>query len=297
MAINTPKDSLILLPKEILPRLKFASAEELKILIYMFSEPDCLVADAARELGITTDQANAAVAFWRGAGIFTDAAERPKKVTSDTSIYRNYDASDIKNALDTSKDFAMVTTIATNALQKAALTKNDLSALLYLYDFAGVPAPVICGIITDCAENEKANMQYIFKKTISLYEQGIDSYDKLEAYLARRKEINSQIGKLRKLFGMGDRALTAKEKKLFDCWFDEWQFSFEVVKLAYEKTVDNKGAINNNYMNGILKRWYESGYQTVEDIENETAGRSMNVEHSYDLDEFVQAALKRGFDD
>lgn len=297
MAINTPKDSLILLPKEILPRLKYASAEELKILIYMFSEPDCLASDAARELGMTIEQANAAVAFWRGAGIFTDAVSKPKKLVSDTSVYRNYDASEIKNALDSSKDFVMIKDIAANALQKAALTKNDLSALLYLYDFAGVPAPVICGIITDCAANEKANMQYIFKKTLSLYEQGIDSYDKLEAYLARRKEINSQIGKLRKLFGMGDRALTPKEKKLFDCWFDEWQFSFDMVQLAYEKTVDNKGNINNNYMNGILKRWYESGYQTVEDVETETASRSATVEHSYDLDEFVQAALKRGFDD
>ncbi len=297
MAIKTPKDSVILLPADILQGIKNATAEELKILIYFFASPEISVSDAARDLGITLADAEKAVAFWRGAGVFTDAAPAAKKTTSDTSSYRNYTTEDINLALAENNEFVMIKGIAEQSLQKANLTKNDLSALLYLYDFAGIPAPVICGVITDCCANDKANMQYIYKKTLSLYEDGIDTYDKLEAYFVRRKEINSQIGKLRKLFGMGDRALTAKEKKLFDCWFGDWGYDFDIVKLAYEKTIDNTGKLSTTYMNSILRRWNESGYQTVEDVNQGEASRQAGVEHSFEGDEFITAALKRGFDD
>jgi len=288
---------VILLPKEILNNIKSATADELKILIYNFGEPECNLADMARDLGITLADAEKAVAFWRGAGIFADAEEKTQKMAADTSAYRNYSTEDINNALDRGGDFVMIKSIAEQALEKSTLTKNDLSTLLYLYDYVRIPAPVICGIITDCCANDKASMQYIYKTAHSLHEQGIDTYDKFEAYLARRKEINSQIGKLRKLFGMGDRALTAKEKKLFDCWFGEWSLSFDMVKLAYEKTIDNTGKLSTTYMNSILRRWNESGYQTVEDVNTGEASRQAGVDHSFTGDEFIEAALKRGFDD
>ena len=92
MAIKTPKDGLILLPKnEVLSGIKNASAEELKLLIYMFAEPECVLSDAARELNITLAQAESAFAFWRGAGLFQDAEPAKKAVVADTSSYRNYD--------------------------------------------------------------------------------------------------------------------------------------------------------------------------------------------------------------
>ena len=297
MAIKTPKDSVILLPADVLQGIKNATADELKILIYFFANPETEIAVAARDLEITLANAEKAVAFWRGAGVFADAEPKPKKTTADTSAYRNYTSEDINNALAEKNEFVMIKGIAEQSLQKVNLTKNDLSALLYLYDFAGIPAPVICGVITDCCANEKANMQYIYKKTLALYEDGIDSYDKLEAYFARRKEINSQIGKLRKLIGAGDRALTSKEKKLFDCWFGDWGFDFDIVKHAYEITVDNTGKFSTTYMNSILRRWNESGFQTVEDVNNGEASRQSGVEHSFEGDEFITAALKRGFED
>lgn len=296
MAIKTPKDSLILLPKEILPRLKNASAEELKTLIYLFAEPDCPVSDVARETGLTIAQTEAAISFWRGAGIFQEADAPKKRVASDTSAYRNYDSATISKTIDTNADFGMVCRVAGDRLQKQ-LTKNDYSSLLYLFDFVGIPAPVICGVIELCCANEKKSMQYIFKKAVALYEEGVDTYDKFEAYLARREAINSDIGKLRKLCGMGDRALTSKEKQFFDCWFGEWNLNFDMVKLAYEKTIDGTGKLSTTYMNGILRRWHENGYETVEDVNTGDASRAPGTQSSFDTDEFIEAALKRGFND
>ncbi|MBQ4317042.1 MAG: DnaD domain protein [Clostridia bacterium] len=296
MAIKTPNDSIILLPKEILSRLKSASAEELKTLIYYFAEPETNVSDAARETGLTVAQVESAVAFWRGAGVFTDSEGKKKNVASDTSAYRNYDSDTLSAAIENDNDFSLVCRVAGDCLQKQ-LTKNDYSSLFYLYDFVRLPAPVICGIIADCCSNEKRSLQYIFKKAVGLYEDGIDTYDKFEAYLARREAINSNIGKLRRLCGMGDRELTSKEKKLFDTWFGEWAFSFDMVELAYGKTIDTTGKLSTTYMNGILRRWHESGFATVDDVKNGDASRPTGNDSSFEVDEFIEAALSRGFDD
>ena len=298
MAIKTPVENLILIPRDVLPHIKNASAEELKVLLYFFAEPDGTATDAARELGLTVSATEAAIAFWRGASVFTESEGKKKKVTSDTSAFRNYDSATISDALINQSDFAMLNDFVCERLAKPVLTKNDLSALFYLYDFARIPVPVICGVVEECCANGKANMQYIYKTSLSLYEQGIDTYDKLESYIARKAEINSNIGRLRKLCGMGERSLTGKEKKTFDIWFGEWALNFEMVELAYEKTVDATGKVSISYMNTILRRWHESGFMTVEDVNTGDASRNTGTDSSLDRsDEFIEAALSRGFDD
>ncbi len=296
MAIKTPSDNLILLPREALSVLKNANAEELKVLLYLFANPESAIATAARESGITVAQAEAALSFWRGAGIISEAEGKKKAVANDTSSYRNYDSETIANALTGDEEFALVCRVASDKLGKM-LTKNDHSSLFYLYDFVRIPAPMLCGIIEDCCANEKKSLQYIYKKSIGLYEDGIDSYEKFESYLARREAINSEIGKLRKLCGMGDRALTSKESKTFDAWFGEWGLPFDMVKLAYEKTIDNTGKLSVTYMNSILKRWHESGFASVEDINKGESSNPTGTSNSFDLDEFFEAAIKRGLDD
>ncbi len=297
MIIKSPIEDLIVLPKSVFGSLKGATADELKVLIYLFGCPDCPLVDVARETGVTLASVESAVAFWRGAGVFVEAETPKKRVATDTSAYRNYDSQTISEKMSKDSEYAMVCRVATEQLEKSQLTKNDLSSLLYLYDFVGIPAPVICGIIQMCCEIGKKNLQYIFKKALAMYEDGIDSYDKFESYLARRQAINSNIGKLRKLCGIGERALTPREQKMFDTWFGEWNFSFEMVELAYNKTVDNTGKVTVTYMNAILRSWREEGFATPEDVAKGEGSRNTNIESSFEGDEFIAAALKRGFDD
>ncbi len=296
MSIKTPADDLILLPKEITKQLKNASAEELKILIYLFANPDSSIVEASRETGVPMTAAESAVAFWRGANIITEAEKSKKNVNSDATAYRNYDSDTLSDAIEKNMEFALVCKVASDNLEKL-LNKNDHSSLFYLYDFVNIPAAMICGVIEDCCKNEKKSMQYIFKKAVGLYEDGIDTYEKFEAYMSRRAAINSDIGKLRKLCGMGDRALTSKESKTFDTWFGDWAMSFDMVHLAFEKTVDNTGKVSVNYMNSILRRWFESGFTTPEEVQSGEAGRSAGTISSFDGDEFIEAALSRGFED
>lgn len=295
--IKTPKDSVIVLPDTVLKVLKQANEAELKTLIYYFSNPDSDTAAAAKKTGLTTAETKKAFDFWERAGVFSVVeTEEPKKGFADASIYRNYDSEAISKALDSSEDFSLVCSVATDNLQKQ-LTKNDYSSLLYLYDFVGMPTSVICGIIEDCCSNGKKSMQYIYKKTVGMFEDGIDTYDKFESYLKEREKTRSNIGRMRKLCGMGERALTPKEEKFFERWFSEWKFPFETVKLAYEKNIDSKGNLSFSYMNGILSRWHEEGLTEISEIENKDSTKKTKKNSSFDDDEFIKAALEQGFDD
>ena len=51
-------------------------------------------------------------------------------------------------------------------------------------------------------------------------------------------------------------------------------------------------------MNTILRRWYDSGFATVEDINTGDSSRKAGTDSSLGgSDEFIEAALSRGFDD
>ena len=56
------------------------------------------------------------------------------------------------------------------------------------------------------------------------------------------------------------------ERKYVAAWVD-MGFEDEAIRLAYERTVHKKGAMNWPYMNSILKSWHQKGLHTVSAVE------------------------------
>ena len=300
MKIQTPKDNLILLPMDVLPRLKGATGTELKVLLYLFAKKEADTPELAMQLGITPAEAEGAIAFWRGAGIIEpDESAEKKPVPPSTSLYKAYDSQTIAQYRDDNAPFRACCDMVGEAFGKQ-LTKNDYSSLLYLCDYVGLPPEMVSGIAAYSVSRGKRSMQYLMKTALGMYEQdGIDTYEKFERHIAKLEQIHSSIDRVRKLCGFGDRELTSKESTLLKTWFEKWDLSFELIRLAYEKTVDTTGKVSLPYMNGMLKRWYESGFTTPEDVKTKDAkptGGSENASYG-DSDAFFEAALKAGFED
>lgn len=289
--INTPGDNLILLPREIEKMLKNAGAAELRVLIYLFAQGDYTAGEAARELGLSISEVESAVAFWRGAGIIElSSCKKTKKSSSSVNLYQTYDSETLSEAVEKDNEFRSVCDTIGEQMGKL-LNKNDYNSLYYLYDYVGLPADLICGITEYCTQQKKFSMQYMLKTALGMYDDGIDSYEKLENHLSKREKAKTSIGKLRKLCGMGERQLSKKETEFVERWFLQWDMPFELISLAYEKTVDSTGKLNFSYMNSILKSWYNSGYKTEEDIK--IGDKKESVKSSFDTDEFFEAAVKR----
>lgn len=303
MQIKTPEDGLLLLPREVLTRLKDASEAELKTLLYAYGWKQAEPKEIAAKTGITPAQAEAAIAFWRGVGVFEQDDGAPRKpVPESTSLFRNYDSQTIASYRDENAAFRACCDLVSEKLGKQ-LTKNDYSSLLYLCDYVSLPPEVVSGIAEFCVSRRgKRSMQYLMKTALSLYEQqGIDSYEKFEAYMAHLEKLDSDVEFVRRLCGFGDRALSQKEGEFLHRWFDEWALSQELVRLSFDKTVDTLGKVSLSYMNAMLKRWHELGLSTPADVTEkdkkpQNATGDSDIAGYGDSDAFFEAALKAGFD-
>ena len=75
----------------------------------------------------------------------------------------------------------------------------------------------------------------------------------------------------------------------------EWHFSPDLIREAYERCVDQTGKMNLRYMNKILERWHREGILTLEQAKQEQeqkhAARREQEERrvSYDIDSFEKS--------
>lgn len=75
-----------------------------------------------------------------------------------------------------------------------------------------------------------------------------------------------------KSLGFIGRNISEGERKVVDKWFDEYNFSLEMVLKACENTKKTSNP-SINYINGILSSWYSKGIKTVDEIEERIKGK------------------------
>lgn len=173
---------------------------------------------------------------------------------------------------------------------------------------------ILCSYLGGIGKN---SVRYVEKTAIGYFDRGITDEKTLTAYIEREEAVNRAEGQLRKMFGIGDRALTKKEKALFARWCGEWRIPMDMVNLAYEIAVNNTGKASVAYTGGVLERWYNSGCRTAAEVEalasnkfaasnkfpaadNPAAGKKTGgvpTKGSFNTDEFFEAAIERSYRD
>ena len=184
-----------------------------------------------------------------------------------------YQTHEISEKLDKSEEFRMLTAQVERRLGKK-LTTKDLSTLLGLYDYLGLPADVIYLLVCHCNERiqrrygpgRTATLRQIEKEGYAWSRMGLDNHIAANAYLKKYAEHQGMIPAYMKALHLGDRIPVASEEKYLTAW-QEWGFPPEVVALACDRTVYKCHELKWPYCNGILKRWHEAGLHTVEAIE------------------------------
>ncbi len=269
-------------------------AGELRVLIYILSSDDALdTCEIAEALSMSDSEVDCAVAFWRGAGLITNGKSKQakKKEAKDTEKLpdsvrdtetRSYSGTEIAKILESKPEMNSLLKFAQDRLGKV-FSPSDISKLVYLVDYILLTPPMVMRIIEYCAELEKKSMRYVEKTAISIYDEGICSYEALEEYFDAKRKRSSRQGIVKSIMGLGERNLTGKEATLVDRWFDEFGASRELIALAYEKTIANTSKPSIPYMSKILEKWYADGLKTPEDVENGKTGspdeNGINLEH------------------
>ena len=305
------------LPEDVLKHIDRAGKREMRVLLTVAAllpcEEDALIAEVATRTGLSVSEVSAAVAFWRGTGALLAGDRAPDAVTAAKATVEqapraekkplpdkglpSYSTGELSHILESRREFASLVDACQQTFGKI-FNAAEVGIIAGMIDYLGVDGEFVLLLLSHCVRMEKKSLRYAEKTAISLYDEGITDAAALEERLARIETLSTAIGQIRAMFGAAARALSTKEKRMIEQWVLVMKYDMDVLKLAYDATVDAIHEPSFAYANTILDRWYAAGYRTVEDVEAALAEyrrQKAGTGSSFDVDDFFEAALKKTY--
>lgn len=293
----------ITLPRSVLDRLTDADAADLRVLLYIAGKDVFDEAAAAESLQLSEAEVRSSVKYWRGAGVIArggktapkkeEKAETPKKPLREKRSM-TLSADELCEIAEMNEEFKVLIDMA----QQTAgwmFNTSEIEIIASLYANLRLSTEYILALIGYFVKRRERPLRYLEKVAYSFIDEGVDTAKALEEKLRWLEKFEGREGKVRSLFGLGGRELTAKEKDYLVNWFDVYGFSDAMVELAYEKTVNTTGKASIAYANGILKKWHEEGLKTPADVEKGSKKKGGKAAQSFDVEDAFAKALNRSY--
>lgn len=296
------------------------------------------IPDLSSLLGLEEAEVNASLKLWRVAGLVGGArkavtASKPKKnekktaaKTADThtteesqktvsapeSAHRNgalttsgvqsYTTAELAELLERRAGLAVFVSEAQRVLGRV-FNHHDTGIVIGLVEQYGFDEEAVLHILSYAyrLRGAKATPRYAEKIALTLYDEGILEAEEVIVRIQAIERAGEVVSQIRSLFGIGTRALSSTEKKLFSKWVETYGFELDAIRMAYDITVDAIHTPAPKYADKILERWHTEGLRTARDIEEfererkSESGKS-DVAKSYDVDDFFEASLKRSYE-
>lgn len=193
------------------------------------------------------------------------------------------------------------------------LNSAEAERIVGICDYLGVSSDFVALLCKNLKEENRLTLRALENLAIELHDRGITEYEALTEHLDHREKARSFEGKVRKLFGLGSRALTPAERKMLEKWA-ALGTSSEMIDFAYELTVSTTGNASLKYSNAIIEAWAAAGVTNVEEAKKreedfrqksskKSSGRTERkkkageqTHSSFDTDDdFFEKALRRSF--
>ncbi len=295
--------SVLALPADVKRYISNAGKSELAVLLAVSGGGEADVSAVASLCNLTEAEVTEALAFWRGAGIInTDATSSEKKesVAAKAPSPKSYSMTGMEIERVCGENPTLRTTIEKcQTIFGKVFGTSESGVFVYLYDHLRLDCEYILLLASYCKRTGHDSVRYFEKTALSLFDRGIDTVGKLEKYFMDENRRGELEGIVRRLYGMGARALTSTEKEYLRVWSSEWDTSEELIEAAYEEMMKNLPAPKMSYENKILKNWHDAGVKTVAEAKEKgligaaKPGKSDNGP-SFDLGEFFELAVQRG---
>lgn len=194
--------------------------------------------------------------------------ETPARTEPEHPVYTEEDISRELQVRDSS--FAKLVGEAQRRLGRT-LSTEELKILLSLTDYLRLPAEVVGILLSYCIERNRRrdartpSMRTIEKEAYRWADEGIDTLETASYYVQLQLQLQTRVQQLRLLLQIDQRRLTPAEERYLLSWLG-MGFGNEAIRMAYERTCLNTGALKWAYMNSILKSWHEKGLHTPQEI-------------------------------
>ena len=310
------------LKADVLESVKNADEEDLRVLLATVllestsEDGEVKTGDICEALGIGEEEFAASLKYWRGAGLLAvpkkktaekekEEKEKPKVQSAhkdgkvDKETMPTYTTEELTALMKKRKITADFIGDASRVYGKM-FNQHEIEIIVRMIDYIGLDGECVL-LLLSYYSKQKKTLRYIEKVALTFYDEGISTAKELQQKLVAMERRDAVEGKIRAMFGMNNRALTTKEKKYIASWVEKMNFSVEMIRLAYDKTVDITHEPSPAYANGILERWFADGIDTPEKVaeadERREEGKRGQVERSFDSNDFFEAALRRSYED
>ncbi len=293
-------------------------------------------AQLAKLADCDTKAVREALDYWKAEGILTDEgrpvapvapteaavptvaipepspkAEAPvRKLVKRADELPTYSSAELTALLDKRDSVRVLIDEAQNILGKM-FNLSEINIMVGMIDYLGLDEECILLLLEHCKRIGKLNLRAIEKYAYPLIERGITSAELLEEEIREVEARRSFEGQVRAMFGMKSRALTSREDKMLRAWIS-FGYGAEIVRRAYELTVQATGEASLPYANSILERWHAEGLSDADaidaaiaaDAEKKAAQKAAKnapktaageLGNSFDTDDYFEAALQRSF--
>jgi DnaD/phage-associated family protein len=176
------------------------------------------------------------------------------------------------------------------------ISEGDAATLLLIHDNYGLPSDVIIMLMQYAANIGKGNMRYIEKVAMSWADEGIVTHEKVEEKLRILTENQKAWHTVESAIGISHRTPSKREETYAPVWINEWKFSPEMIREAYDRTVDGTGKYQTGYMNRILERWHKEGIATPKQAAEEQTERNSAKKTGMSKNEQTTVKSKPTFD-
>ena len=313
------------LPEELGQILSNADENDLKILIALMMAADengdiPEEFSVSRALGVEKSDVAASVKFWRGAGIIEGGGTASTKTKKKESVPAKKDEEKIQtahrdgaveasNVISTYGSDELATLfekrrISAEFIDEAqrvfgkTFNSYDTGIVAGLVDRLGFEEEAVLAILAYMTRIGKKGLRYTEKVALGFYDDGYTRTQEVVERIAVIERSKETICKIKQMFGVANRELSKSERAAFEKWTQKFGYDIDVIRLAYDITIDIKHEPLPKYTGAILESWYNEGLRTAEEViaheKVKKEGREKS-DKSYDLDDFFEAALQRSF--
>lgn len=258
---------------------------------------------SAEQSGLPENARRIAEAFLRQTGLLQDALPRTIRPEERAAFSED----DVMQRLGASgSDFRDLVGDVQRRIGRV-LSTEELKLLLGITDHLNMSRELVNMLLSYCIERERSrggvrlpSFRSIEKEAYHWADEGVDSMESAAAYVQLQLSRHSRVRQAAEALELGGRKLLAAEERYILAWLD-LGFGCDEIRLAYERTVLNTGALKWQYMNSILKSWHEQGLHTCEQIRSldkkaaapKPRGQQQLRRHGDALSPMMKAAVER----
>ena len=210
-------------------------------LVYLYLRSGGTLSQAGSALQLSAAKLEQAAASLRQLGLL----QKPdRRLPQDHSPV--YTEEDVSRHMERDKRFSQLVGEIQRELGRL-LSNEDLKILLGMLDYLDLPMEVVAILVHFCVERNRArgnlrapSFRTMEKEAYRWADDGIDTMEQAAAFVQNQLQLQSQIGRVRKLLQLSDRRLTAAEEHYIRSWlgmgFDLPEAKAAIARLVQEES-------------------------------------------------------------